>query len=474
MTSYDAVIAPPHGLAAEMKALFPAALRRRLARLLKWSVGVVMLVALMLGALLLAAIQRQPMNITQPTGSKAAVAQVLRQTPLIQSTLQGERVSVSLPLDGLNALFFDLMQRAVDGKGVVNPVLPAGQVTPSTHVDINLRASIPTSRTPLNVLPGDYWLNLQTRWQIKANGQFHLTHASLGRLPLPTVILDAVFNGVLAWQDWLDLKNIALQSVQGIALGPNRLTLDWQLSDELRSQLFATLTPPEQLERIRAYQMILVETLPTLPAVPGGYVPLLQVLQPMFKAAQDRTLAQQLNPGNVNNHPEHIPVLENGALLLTLTLHAIGVNPSELIPQAKQWPQALPRPFTLSGRIDFAQHYLISALLASGVGGRLTDLIGLYKEQSDKVAGSGFSFNDIAADRAGNRFGQRARLSAQALQARVQESDQEDFFMPDVTDMPQFLTPQEFEKRFSGSNRSAYDALVQSINERIDQLGVLQ
>jgi len=473
MTSYDAVIAPPHGLVSEMKSLLPPAIRRQLARLLKWVSVIALLVALLFGALLLAAIQRQPLGITQPTGSKAAVAQALRQTPLIQSTLQGERVSVSLPLDGLNALFFDLMQRAAGGSGALSAVLPADQVSPGTHAAIDLHASIPTSRTPLRILPGDFWLNLQTRWQIKANGQFHLEHASLGRLPLPAAILEAAFNGVLAWQDWLALNNIALQSLQHIELGPNRLTVEWQFNDGLRSQMFAALIPPDQLDRIHAYQMILVETLPTLAAAPGGYVPLLQVLQPMFKAAQERTLGQQLNP-NSDNHPEHIPVQENRALLVALTLHALEVNPSELIPQAKSWPQALPRPFTLHGRVDFAQHYLFSALLASGVGGRLTDLIGVYKEQSDKVAGSGFSFNDIAADRAGNRFGQRARLMAQQLQIRVQESDQEDFFMPDVTDMPQYLTAQEFQQRFSGQNSSAYDAMVLAIDQRIDQLGVLQ
>jgi hypothetical protein len=473
MTSYDAVINPPHGLATGMKQLLPPALRRWLLRMLQWVLGVAMFVALVLGVVLFSAVQRQPMDITQATGSKAAVAQVLRQTPWLQSTLQGERTRVSLPLDGLNALFFDLMQRTVGGRGAVKVMRPASQGGVRTSATVTVLASIPSNRTSLSALPGEYWLNLHSRWEVLANGQFRLEQASVGRLPLPVALLDAVFNGILLWQDWDEFKHIALQSLQHIEAGEKQLTIEWQLDDALQSQLFAALIPPEQLDRIHAYQLVLVETLQNLPTASGRSVPLLQVLQPMFKVAQERTLGQQLNPSNVH-HPEQIPVLENRALLLALTLHALEVSPSEFIPQAKQWPPALPRPFTLRGRIDFAQHYLMSALLASGVGGRLTDLVGVYKEQADKVAGSGFSFNDIAADRAGNRFGQRARLSAQALQVRVQESDQEDFFMPDVTDMPQYLSAQEFEKRFSGSNRNAYDAMIQAIDQRIHQLGVLQ
>lgn len=479
MTSYDAVIAPPDGLAAEMKAvLFPPGLRRCLATLLKWAGGMAFGAALLAVAVLFCMLQSKPLDIKQPIGSKAAVAQALRQAAIFQSTLAGERVQLALPLDGLNALFFDLMQRVVGGTGAMQVVPKTASNHASPNAEIEVLTSIPSSRTPLRALPGSYWLNVKTHWQVQANGQFLLEQASVGRLPLPVVILDAIFNGALAWEDWGEFKRIALQSIQRIEFSANVVSIDWQLNDTRRSELFAALISPAQLDRIHAYQVILVERLTSLPAVPmasggHGYVPLLHVLQPMFKVAQERTLGQQLNPNNVNQ-AAHIPVLENRALLLTLTLHAIQVSPSELIPQAKQWPQALPRPFNLRGRVDFAQHYLISALLASGVGGRLTDLIGVYKEQADKVAGSGFSFNDIAADRAGNRFGQRARLAAQELQAKVQESDQEDFFMPDVNDMPQFLTPQEFEARFSGRNSHAYDVMVQAIDQRIDQLGVLQ
>ena len=42
---------------------------------------------------------------------------------------------------------------------------------------------------------------------------------------------------------------------------------------------------------------------------------------------------------------------------------------------------------------------------------RLSDVIGLYKEIEDSRGGSGFSFNDIAADRAGTRFGEKAVAS---------------------------------------------------------------
>jgi hypothetical protein len=171
---------------------------------------------------------------------------------------------------------------------------------------------------------------------------------------------------------------------------------------------------------------------------------------------------------------DQLPIYENRAALLVLALHAMRIDLAEIIPQAKRWPGALPYPLTLRDRVDFAQHYLLSALIASGVGGQMADLIGLYKEQVDKVSGSGFSFNDIAADRAGIRFGQRARLTAQQLQLRVQEGEDEDFFMPNVDDMPQFLTAGEFDHRFGGGNRGAFDETLSLIDQRVEQLGILR
>jgi hypothetical protein len=60
---------------------------------------------------------------------------------------------------------------------------------------------------------------------------------------------------------------------------------------------------------------------------------------------------------------------------------------------------------TLNGREDWPRHYVISAALAVMKHPIVSDAAGLMREQLDTLTrGSGFSFDDLAADRAGVRF----------------------------------------------------------------------
>jgi uncharacterized protein YfiM (DUF2279 family) len=118
--------------------------------------------------------------------------------------------------------------------------------------------------------------------------------------------------------------------------------------------------------------------------------------------------------------------------------------------------QRLPRPVghtvTLTGRDDFAKHFIVSAVLAANAGGPLSDAVGLYKEIEDSRGGSGFSFNDIAADRAGTRFGEYAVIgsSVRQLQQKLSAGISEKEIMPATQDLPGFMPEAEFNRRFGG------------------------
>jgi hypothetical protein len=98
-------------------------------------------------------------------------------------------------------------------------------------------------------------------------------------------------------------------------------------------------------------------------------------------------------------------VAENRAAIFLLTLYVNGQSLETILPDAKSWPQPEMRRALLNRRDDFPKHFIISAALAARAGGPLADAVGVYKEIEDSRGGSGFSFNDIAADRAGTRFG---------------------------------------------------------------------
>ena len=96
--------------------------------------------------------------------------------------------------------------------------------------------------------------------------------------------------------------------------------------------------------------------------------------------------------------------------------------------------------------------------------------MGLYKEVDDSRGGSGFSFNDIAADRAGTRFGELAIGSAadidklrQLLAKGLRDQD----VLPAVEDLPEFMQEAEFKRRYGGIGAPAYLKMMDTIERRI-------
>ena len=200
---------------------------------------------------------------------------------------------------------------------------------------------------------------------------------------------------------------------------------------------------PTDQARLRAYHDRLVETVAKAP----NKVSLAALMPPLF-----RTVLERGAGGDV--------AAENRAAIVVLAFYANGTGLAAIAPAAAQWPQAARRTVTLAGRDDFPKHFLISAAIAAEAGSPLADAVGLYKEVDDSRGGSGFSFNDIGADRAGTRFGEiasqspeRARKLAQALASGVKESD----FMPDVADLPEFMPEAEFKRRYGGIGGPGYN-----------------
>ena len=166
-------------------------------------------------------------------------------------------------------------------------------------------------------------------------------------------------------------------------------------------------------------------------------------------------------------------MVENRAAILVLTFYANGKGLAAIVPAAQNWPRPAAHTLTLNGRDDFPKHFLISAALAANAGGPLSDAVGLYKEVDDSRHGSGFSFNDIAADRAGTRFGEFAagsKETAARLQQRLSAGVREPDMMPPTNDLPEFMPEAEFQRRFGGIGAPAYKQMMANIERRIAAL----
>jgi len=244
--------------------------------------------------------------------------------------------------------------------------------------------------------------------------------------------------------------------IKKVSMNESRIALTYEWQADLPNKLRTVLLPPEERERWRVYQERLVSVTRSLTA---KNISLTQLLMPLFAFAAERS-------------KENNPVSENRAAILVLTLYTIGQTLEPMLPEAKNWPRPISHSMLLNQRDDFPKHFIVSAALSAKAGGPLSDAVGIYKEIEDSRGGSGFSFNDIAADRAGTRFGEYAAnpVSARKLQQQLRAGVSEKDLMPVTEDLPEFMPEREFIRRYGGVDAPEYNKMMADIERRIAAL----
>ena len=125
---------------------------------------------------------------------------------------------------------------------------------------------------------------------------------------------------------------------------------------------------------------------------------------------------------------------------------------------------------TLRRRDDWPKHFFVSAALTLLAAGNVSDASGLLKEEKDSAGGSGFSFGDLLADRAGTTFAQlatRDEASANALQTRLAQGFKVDDFFPEAKDLPEGIQDADLQTRYGGVGGKEYSRLTAEIERRI-------
>ena len=132
---------------------------------------------------------------------------------------------------------------------------------------------------------------------------------------------------------------------------------------------------------------------------------------------------------------------------------------------------------TLNRHEDWPRHYAVSAALAILKHPLLSDAGGLMKEQLDTLTrGSGFSFGDLAADRAGVRFAlaaTRSETAARAMQTRLHAGFFADDFFPADVHFPENLSIGEFRRSFGIAGSERYQSVVSDIDASLDRCSAL-
>ncbi len=297
---------------------------------------------------------------------------------------------------------------------------------------------------------------------IATDGLPRFEHLRIGRLPVPAWLADWVLVRAVARLQEDEDYAFATNVIKNVSFADGRIGVVYEWQSDLPDKVRTDLLSRASQERLRVYQECLAEASGSLPA---KNVSLTELMVPLFRLVQERS-----GGGD--------PIAENRAAIFVLTLYVNGTDMATLLPAAKDWQSPTAHHVTLNGRDDFPKHFMVSAALAAGAGGPLSDAVGLYKEvedsrSDDSRSGSGFSFNDIAADRAGTRFGELAAaspISARNLQQQLSAAVGERALMPATDDLPEFMSEAEFKRRFGGVSAPAFNSMMAEIERRIAAL----
>ena len=283
----------------------------------------------------------------------------------------------------------------------------------------------------------------------------------IGRLPVPGWLANGLLRvGIRQLQQSADY-GAAADVIRHVSARGNLLLVVYEWNDAVPDQIRAVLVPPAEQARLQACQQRLVEAIAN---TPGGDVRFEDLLGPLLELAASRSANGDA-------------AAENRAAIISLAFYVNGKGLGAIIPAARDWPRPTQRHVVLGGRHDFAQHFSISAAIAATSGSPLADAVGLYKEVDDSRGGTGFSFNDIAADRTGTRFGELATASpagAQKVQRLATGGLSETIIFPEVKDLPEFMQEAEFKSRYGGIGGAEYRKMMAEIERRVAALAVFR
>ena len=327
-------------------------------------------------------------------------------------------------------------------------------------------------RTPFRS-PAFRYVNIQTTYGLEVtSGHLELNpgRCRIGRVTIPKLLQDACLPLVVAalLKDPDLARGVAL--IDSLRLTPGAGEMIYQSGGYRRSNVHSLLAKLLQKPDIRMETKIhlrhLVDTAKMLPKDDKRFVAFVQTA---FEFAKNRSRDRD-------------PVMENRGAILALAIllghHQVEmlvgpVTDSGLRKQARR----LVGRTTLRGRRDWTRHFFVSAGLTLVSNHDMSDGAGLFKEEYDAgKGGSGFSFADLLADRAGTEFAltaTRDARSARKMQERLSAGFLVEDVFPDAAGLPEGIPDAEFQSVYGGVNGEGYGKMVAEIEKRLGTCAAL-
>jgi hypothetical protein len=309
------------------------------------------------------------------------------------------------------------------------------------------------------------YLNLQVAgWGevVEGRASLRLQELRLGRIRLPSPLVRVVESLVLGMLvEDQDLAAL-MKSVREVRPVPGGIVISagrGDLTTRIVSSLLGRLgNKTDSRDATREYLRHLAVAAPEFPE---GEERFTAFVQAAFRLAQQRS--QQ---GDA--------VRENSAAIYALGILLGHWRVEQLVgpvsdPELRARAARQVRGVTLRGRHDWSRHFWVSAALAVLSSETSSDAAGLLKEELDADGGSGFSFSDLLADRAGTLLGMAATsddASARRVQQRLSAGVTVDVLCPPAADLPEGLSDKQFQRDYGGVGGARYRELLAEIERR--------
>lgn len=406
-------------------------------RLLAWLAGALLLLVLAAGGLLFAAIEAQPLVSRPATITPQSIAQA-RFLLLVNDPRRlqaGDARRAIIPAGLLDEAVNYAATRFLRGRAAL-------------RLNGERQAELTLSLQPF-WLTGIGHINVAASLH-DADGLPAIKDLRLGPLPIPAALAEPMLGGLLTLagygREWQQVHEAIRQT--RFDSHRQRLIINYVWQPALLDQARALAASPADKALIEAAHANLAGLLAHRAA--GTSLALPAVLGPLLTA--------DASPGGQR------------AALLVLAAFLAERNLTALFPEAADWPRPPPVKLTLGSRYDSAQHFVISAALAAWAGEPLADAIGTYKELADARHGYGFSFADLAADRAGTSFGELLVARSPRIAALLAGEFSDTDLLPALDGLPEYLRQREFRQRFGGPGQPAYEQQAAEIERRLQAM----
>jgi len=317
-----------------------------------------------------------------------------------------------------------------------------------------------TMTLPENSL-GKY-LNISFRLgNVEGNDLPVITKFKTGKLLLPAKLAALVIDAIIQHSSLNEYFILATRPLKSVKIDAEKLTITYYPNKDTLIQAKNFLTHAGDSSTQNIYQQKLADIVAKHD--PKWRLSLADLLRPLFEMAYQRSSLESA-------------IDENRIVIAAINDYVNKQETKKLLSMPESTPAAGQQYSAfLYKRTDLAQHFIGSAALTASINKQAAQIAGEEKELSDAHGGSGFSFIDLAADKAGTRFGEIATFSPESAR-RMQKAmsgikDYSDF-MPDPRDLPEHMNEADFKQRFESTNSPVYQEILKQIDARISAMPI--